>query len=168
METPRHIFGKAVLSPGDLWNLYSGIVERPEIWTPDSFATSATYCGFKRVARRKSNYFSFYGPTNSSGQAPITAGLVEEIRITTSKSDRDTTAELWEADQPKLALLGSAYSSIFREHLGSPRRANNNDIFESDGYRVRILASQFVWVVVQSLSIIDKLPNDWWAPRVPT
>jgi hypothetical protein len=65
---------------------------------------------------------------------------------------------------PRLRQLARAYSELFRQRLGPPRRANDNDIFEHQGHRVRVLLAAQVWVVISNLDVVRRLPNDWWAP----
>ncbi|MNL58995.1 hypothetical protein D3C87_1826830 [compost metagenome] len=62
-------------------------------------------------------------------------------------------------------MLAAEYSDFFRLHLGAPRRANYNDIFESKTYRVRVLASGMVWVVLSEHATLSRLNVDYWAVK---
>ncbi len=161
------IFGHGVISPSELWNLYTRVAATADIWRPDCFAASAKQCGLKRITARR-GYYSFSGPYDLRGQAPVTAGHIEEIRLFIGNAPRDISAEVWEAESPKISVLASAYSEMFQRALGAPRYANNNTIFEYDGHRIRVLATDSVWVVLSNFSVNAMLPNDWWPSPVHT
>lgn len=157
------IFGRDALSIADLWQLYSLIATSKDIWHPDTFASCARQCGLRRIAARR-EYFSFSAHADTRGQAPITSGFIEEIRLFMGNPSRNLSEDEWNRDCHKLPLLASEYSALFCRKLGPPRKANSNDIFEYDDHRIRVLASQSVWVVISNLEVISRLPNDWWAP----
>jgi hypothetical protein len=167
MDKSMQIFGHSVLSPSELWGLYTRVAATSNIWRPDYFASAAKQCGLKRIAARR-GYFSFSGPYDLKGQAPITAGHIEEIRFFIGNAPRDVSTELWESESPKISVLASAYSEMFQKALGTPRYANDNTIFEYDGYRIRVLATNSVWVVVSSFAVNAMLPNDWFPPPAHT
>ena len=163
MKVPAQIFGKDVLSASELWDFYSRVANSAKIWRTETFASSAKACGLKRIAFRQ-GYFSFSGPANLTGQAPITTGFIEEIRLIISKPPNEISEADWDAESPKLALLGSDYARLFCENLGAARTAHRNEIFEYHQHRVRVLTTHFVYVVISNLEIVAQLPNDWWAP----
>ena len=167
MDNSMQIFGHGVISPSELWNLYTRVAASVDIWRPDCFAASAKQCGLKRIAARR-GYYSFSGPYDLKGQAPVTAGHIEEIRLFIGNAPRDVSTEVWEAESPKISILASDYAEMFKRALGTPRYANNNTIFEYDGHRIRVLATNSVWVVLSSFAVNAMLPNDWWPSPVHT
>lgn len=161
------IFGRDTPSPEALWGLYEALLATPAIWHASTFAASAKACGLRRVAARKSGYFAFSAFEHATGQAPITEGFIEEMRLFIGEEPRDLAPELWEKDRKKHAALAKQYAQMFQARLGAPRVANSNQIFETNGLRVRVLVGPPVWVVISSLDVIRQLPNDWWKPEVP-
>lgn len=157
------IFGQQVLSEDELWDLYTRIAASEAIWRPDEFAAAARACGLRRIARRKA-HFSFEGRGDLRGQAPIVEGAIEELRLFIGNAPSDLDLAQWQRDSPLLRELARSYSALFRQRLGPPRRAHDNDIFEYQGHRVRVLADNQVWVVISNLDVVRRLPNDWWAP----
>lgn len=160
---PMQIFGREVPSPEALWNLYGRLTAFDELWHQETFAETARLCGLKRVSERKSGYFSFAAFPHTTGQAPIAETLIEEIRLFIGQEPRDIPASLWERDQDKHKPLARQYAKMFETRLGSPRIVNDNKIFESTDFRVRVLVGPPVWVVISSFAIIKRLPNDWWS-----
>jgi hypothetical protein len=156
------IYGREVLSCEQLWDLYKLLISSDDIWHKENFIAAAKECGLKRVTERE-GYFSFTFSNHTTGQAPIVNGLIEEIRLFIGNEPRQLDETAWRKDKHKHSLLAEEYSEIFTDRLGSPRIANNNDIFEYNGYRVRVLASSTVWVVISNQAIIKQLPNDWWS-----
>jgi hypothetical protein len=163
MDKSMQIFGHSVISPGELWNLYTRVAAAADIWRPDCFTASAKQCGLKRIAARR-GYFSFSGPYDIKGQAPITAGHIQEIRLFIGNAPTDISVEVWKAESPNISVLASDYSEMFQRALGAPRYFNDNTVFEYDGHRIRVLATDSVWVVLSNLAVNAKLPNDWF-PR---
>lgn len=158
------IFGRDVPSADDIWTLYSQITQSPELWKPDSFKAAATQCGFRKIAARQGD-FSFSGKDYTTGQAKIEGDFIEEIRLFIGQEPKDLSEALYEKDRKKHTQVAAEYSARFRQELGEPRVANDNDIFEYNDHRVRVLASRYVWVVISNLSVIKQLPNDWLAPK---
>jgi hypothetical protein len=157
------IFGRDVPSAEELWNLYDKLISRNEVWHKETFATAAKLCGLKRVYERKSGYFSCAAFAHATGQAPVAGVFIEEIRLFLSEAPRDVTVELWERESSKHKLLGKKYSEMFESKLGPPRIANDNKIFESNGFQVRVLVRPPVWVVISNLDVVKQLPNDCWS-----
>ena len=155
------IFGREVPTSEDVWQLYSQIIQTPELWMAGAFKEAASKCGLRKVAARQ-GYFSFSGKNHMTGQAPVVDDFIEEIRLFIGQEPRDLTEALFETDRGKISQLAADYSSLFRQRLGEARTPHNNDIFEYNDHRVRVLSSGCVWVVISNLSIIRQLPNDWW------
>jgi hypothetical protein len=158
------IYERDVLTPAELWRLYCSVTESPAIWREDSFADAGRECGFKRIQARR-GYFSFEMARHTTGQAKVLSGHIEEIRLFIGSEPSDLSDELFEQDRQKIPLLAAEYSDFFRLHLGAPRRANHNDIFESKTYRVRVLASGMVWVVLSEHATLSRLNVDYWAVK---
>lgn len=156
------IYERDVLSPAELWQLYCNVTESIAIWREESFVDAGRKCGFKRIQAR-SGYFSFEAAGHTAGQAKLLNGRVEEIRLFMGREPRDLGQELFEQDRRKIPLLATEYSDLFRSHLGSPRHAHDNDIFETKTHRVRVLASAEVWVVLSDLATLSNLNVDYWA-----
>ena len=54
----------------------------------------------------------------------------------------------------------------FEQELGAPRLTSGNHIHENNGLRVRLLPGQApAWVVLSSLDVVAKLPQDHFASR---
>jgi hypothetical protein len=159
------IFGRPSLSCEQLWELYSRLAASEAIWHQSSFVAAAKDCGLKRVKQR-AGYCSFGAANHTTGQAQITTELIEEMRFFIGSEPRNLDPADWEKDQHKHALLAKDYCAMFASALGPSIQVNNNDMFEYHGFRVRVLASQAVWVVVSKLAIVQRLPNDWWAVAV--
>jgi hypothetical protein len=160
------IFGRDVPAPEDLWQLYSQIVQTPELWKTQTFKAAATQCGLRAVTARR-GYFSFSGKHHVTGQAPhgMADHLIEEIRFFIGQAPKDLDLALYEKERQKIGQLAWAYCTLFRQNLGEPRKANANDIFEYNDHRVRVLAAECVWVVISNLSVIKQLPHDYFAPK---
>lgn len=156
------IFGKEVPSPEDIWQLYLCVQETPEIWLTSTFKDAASTCGLKKIAQRKS-YFSFSGESNLTGQAPFADDFIEEIRLFIGQEPKDLSEELFRKDGKKHRQLAKSYVERFEEALGAPRSANGNEIFESDGFRLRVTSADCVWVVISSLEVVRQMGEDWWA-----
>ena len=157
------IFGRDVPSSDDIWQLYSQIIQTPELWKMETFKEAATKCGLRKIAARR-GYFSFFGKHHVTGQAPIVGGFIEEIRLFIGEEPKDLPEALYKKDCGKLGQIASEYSARFRQKLGEPRMAHDNDIFEYNDHRVRVLPTGCIWVVISKLSVLKQLPNDWWAP----
>jgi hypothetical protein len=156
------IYGREVPDAEEILALYEKLTVYAGIWQKETFASTAKECGFKRVSEKKSGYFSFSAFKHVTGQAPVSGNLIEEIRLFIGGEPSDLSAELWEKDRKKHALLGKKYSELFTSKLGTPRVSNTNDIFEASGIRTRILVAPPVWVVFSSLEVIRQQPDDWW------
>lgn len=157
------IFGRGIPTSDEVWQLYSQIAQTPDLWMAETFKEAATSCGFRKVSPRR-GYFSFSDKHHMTGHAPIVGDFIEEIRLFIGQAPKDLAETLYKKDRRKIGLLASEYSALFREKLGEPRTANDNDIFEYDDHRVRVLPTDCVWVIISNLPIVRKLPNDWWAP----
>jgi hypothetical protein len=155
------IFGHDVISPSELWNLYKSVSSTPNIWRPDCFAASAKQSGLKRISARQ-GYYSFSGPYDLKGQAVVLAGHIEEMRLFIGNAPKDVNPEVWESESQKIPAIAYSYSEMFQRELGSPYYANKNTVFEYDGHRIRVLATNSVWVVLSNFAVIDMLPNYWW------
>lgn len=155
------IFGRDVPTPEDIWQLYSQIIQSPELWRAGEFKDGAGKVGLRKVASRQ-GYFSFSGKKHMTGNAIIVGDFIEEIRLFIGREPKDLTEILYQEDRGKIAQLASEYSALFRQELGEARVAHDNNIFEYNDHRVRVLSSGCVWVVISNLSVIRQLPNDWW------
>lgn len=155
------IYGRDVPTPEDIWQLYSQIIQSPDLWAAGEFKDAAVNVGLRKIAPRQ-GYFSFSGKNYMTGQAIIVDDFIEEIRLFIGSEPKDLTEMLYKEDRGKIPQLASEYSVLFRRKLGEPRIAHDNDIFEYNDHRVRVLSSGCVWVVISNLSVIRQLPNDWW------
>lgn len=154
------LYGEPALSADALWDLCSAVAATPSIWSPETFSSSARACGPKRVRERR-RHFSFHGPANLRGQAPVTEGWVEELRLFVGEAPRDVDEATWRREDRKISVLAERYARRFRAELGSSRTQWGNEVFEHGGHRVRVLPTQCVWVVVSSLAVVGRL-NDYW------
>jgi hypothetical protein len=155
------IYGRDVPTPEDIWQLYSQIIKSAELWGAGEFKDAATEFGLRKVLRRQ-GYFSFSGKNHMTGQAIIVDDFIEEIRLFIGSEPKDLNEMLYKEDRGKIAQLASEFSALFTQKLGEPRVAHNNDIFEYNDHRVRVLSTGCVWVVISNLSVVRQLPNDWW------
>jgi hypothetical protein len=155
------IYGRDVPTPDGIWQLYSQIIQSPDLWAAGEFKGAAVNVGFRKIAPRQ-GYLSFSGKNYMTGQAIIVDDFIEEIRLFIGSEPKDLTEMLYKEDRGKIPQLASEYSALFRQKLGEPRIAHDNDIFEYNDHRVRVLSSACVWVVISKLSVIRQLPNDWW------
>lgn len=158
------IYGRDTLSTEEIWQLYQFIIQTPELWRPETFKEAAKKGGLSRVAARE-GYFSFTGKKNIKGQAHIVNNFVEEIRFFIVNEPRNLTEELYKKDRHKVKKLAAEYSTKFKQQLGESRVSSNNDIFEYNDHRLRVLPNNQIGVVISKLSILKQLPNDWWAEK---
>lgn len=157
------IYGRDVPGAEDIWRLFGEIAQTREIWNAATFKAAAAKCGLRKIAARH-GYFAFSGKLPIVGQAPVVDDAIEEIRLFIGQEPKDLSEALFNKDRRKGGQLATEYAARFRQELGAPRMANGNEIFESGDHRVRVMAAECVWVVISSLSVLKRLPNDWWAP----
>ena len=160
------IYGRNTLNGEQLWQLYTSITDTTGIWLESNFKESAKACGLRRVVKRKA-YFSFEASNFTTGQAIINKESIEEIRffIGNEPSDLDEATFLKDRNKPK--ALAKEFTTCLTEKLGTPRQLNNNNIFESNGFRTRVLAtaSANVWVVISNLAVQKQLGVDYFAQK---
>jgi hypothetical protein len=155
------LFGREVPSAEAVLGLYETLTQHKALWHPESFAATAKQCGLKRIALKKSGYFTFSVFAYATGQATISNGLIEEIRVFIGAEPKDCPTQLWEQDKEKLLVLTDEYAKMFETKLGPAKIYMNNKIFEQDGFRLRVLNGSSVWIVLSNLDILKQLPHDW-------
>ena len=159
------IYGRDTLSVDALWALYQTIQAHPNIWRVESFPQEATACDFKRVKQR-SDYFGFSYAGNTTGQAVVAGEWIAEIRLFIGNEPKDLSEAAFKRDRPKLRTLEADYRKRFEQELGAPRLTSGNHIHENNDLRVRLLPGQApAWVVLSSLEVVAKLPQDHFASR---
>ena len=143
--------------------LIGDLMAAPGLWTRAGFAAAARSCGCKRISERKSGYFAFTIFDHVTGQAPLAGDMIEEIRFFIGSEPKSLATEVWERDQALHGVLARACVKRLKLRFGRSRRLNDNWIFESEHYRVRVLVGPPLWVVLSSLAVVRQLPADWWA-----
>ncbi len=157
------IYGREVLTSDQLWQLYTQMCNSPDIWQAANFATVAKDCGLKRVTKRKNDYFYFNTSNFTTGQAIVTKDLIEEIRLFIGNEPKELSEANYMKDRHKIALLAKEFVKLLTGKLGEPRQLNNNDIYEYNGLRVRVLANNNVWVVISNMAIQKQLGVDYFS-----
>ena len=143
--------------------MIENIMVNNKIWRKETFKDAAKSCGLKRISERKSGYFAFSVFAHVTGQAIAAGNLIEEIRFFIGSQPPDLSMEAFQKDRHKAGLLAKEYAEMFETIIGSPRIANDNKIFESKDFRIRVLAPQPVWVVISSFEVIKQLPYNYWS-----
>ena len=157
------IFERKFPDAEELWPLVASLMANDKVWRKETFKDAVKSSGLRRISERKGGYFAFSAFEHVTGQAVTSENLIEEVRIFVGNEPPGLSIEAYEKDRHKTKLLAKKYVELFKKHMGLPRVANDNKIFEINGFRVRVLAAQPVWVVVSSLEVLQQLPDDWWA-----
>jgi len=156
------IYGRPVVEADALLGLVTALVRDDEAWTEQTFTDAAVRVGLSSVARRQ-DYFSFGGPSLMTGQAMVSSGLIDEVRLLIGNEPRKLSKELFEQDRGKARITAGPYVDALTESFGEARRVRSNSVFSSDGATVRVLATAFpIKVFVSRDEVRRELGHEIW------
>lgn len=156
------IFGRKIPSPEQILHLHASLISNAEIWNKENFLAAAKSSGIKKIAERKSGYFSFTADNNITGQAIVYEQVIEEIRMFIGTEPKNLDEKRWKQDKHKLAVVEKEYAEAFQSAFGTPRGLYGNKIYEKDQIRTRLLHAPPIWVVISNIPIITSLSRDYF------